>query len=84
MKLEHLTRGECEALRALGGTHGECEVTDPTARRLVELGIAYRLGGAGLDLTALGEQLYEELVAPEDEPFRSGGCPIVARVSQGR
>lgn len=82
MKALDLNHTERDILRLLGGQGARPEIPRMIADRLVSLGLAYRLHGYDLDLTALGEQVYEQLVAPEDEPFRSGGWPAVCRPAQ--
>jgi hypothetical protein len=82
MKALELNHTERDMLRLLGRQGTRPEIPRSIADRLVSLGLAYRLHGRDLDLTALGEQVYEQLVAPEDDPFRSGGWPTVCRPSQ--
>ena len=82
MKALELNHTERDILRRLGGPGTRPEIPGCLADRLVSLGLAYRLRGCDLDLTALGEQVYEQLVAPEDDPFRSGGWPAVCRPLQ--
>lgn len=80
MKAVELSHTERDVLRSLGGGGIRAEVPRTVAERFVSLGLAYRLEGAALDLTALGEQVYEQLVAPDDDPFRSGAWPTPDRL----
>ena len=83
MKAVELSHPERDVLRSLASGCARAEIPRSIAERFVTLGLAYRLDGAALDLTALGEQVYEQLVAPEDDPFRSGAWPTPFRPAGG-
>ena len=79
MRASDLTRDERDVLKTLGMDGMRSAVPARIAERFVSLGIAYRLDGAAVDLTALGERLYEELTGPDDDPFRSGSWTALQR-----
>ena len=79
MKASDLNYLERDVLKTLGSDGTRSAVPPQIAERFVSLGIVYRLDGAAVDLTALGERLYEELTAPEDDPFRSGSWTALQR-----